>query len=141
MMEGMAEAPSAPPLDDETAAALTRFNAYVEADRERQRREKALAKAERVKDEAAAAVRNLNSSRASADEKAAAETAYREAADALKRLRDGTGEDQPTTDNDSQDEQGEEGDLKAAAEEGEQGEDEDLKAVTEEGEQAVEASD
>ena len=111
MMEGMAEAPSAPSLDDETAAALTRFNAYVEADRERQRREKALAKAERVKDEAAAAVRNLNSSRASADEKAAAEAAYREAADALKRLRDGTGED------------------------------EDLKAAAEEGEQAVEASD
>ena len=91
----MAEAGSAPPLDDETATALTRFNAYVEADRERQRREKALAKAERVKDEAAAAVRNLDSSRASADEKAAAETAYREAADALKRLRDGTGEEQP----------------------------------------------
>lgn len=123
MMEGMAEAPSAPPLDDETAAALTRFNAYVEADRERQRREKALAKAERVKDEAAAAVRNLNSSWASADEKAAAETAYREAADALKRLRDGTGEDQPKedqpkTDNNPESEQGEEGDLKTAAEEG-----------------------
>ncbi len=95
MMEGMAEAPSAPPLDDETAAALTRFNAYVEADRERQRREKALAKAERVKDEAAAAVRNLDSSRASADEKTAAEAAYREAADALKRLRDGASEEQP----------------------------------------------
>ena len=91
----MAETPSASPLDDETAAALTRFNAYVEADRERQQREKALAKAERAKDEAAAAVRNLDSSRASAEEKAAAEAAYREAADALKRLRDGTGEDQP----------------------------------------------
>ena len=94
----MAEAPSAPPLDDETATALTRFNAYVEADRERQRREKALAKAERVKDEAAAAVRNLNSSRASADEKTAAEAAYREAADALKRLRDGTDKGAPADD-------------------------------------------
>lgn len=94
-IEAMGDAPSALPLDDETAAALTRFNAYVEADRERQRREKALAKAERVKDEAAATVRNLNSSWASADEKAAAETAYREATDALKRLRDGTGDEQP----------------------------------------------
>ena len=91
----MTEAPPAPPLDDETAAALTRFNTYVEADRERQQREKALAKAERVKDEAAAAVRNLDSSRASAEEKAAAEAAYREAVDTLKRLRDGTGEEQP----------------------------------------------
>lgn len=126
MMEDMADAPSAPPLDDETAAALTRFNAYVEADRERQQREKALAKAERVKDEAAAAVRNLDSSRASAEEKAAAEAAYREAADALKRLRDGTGKDQPKTDDDS---------------EGEQGEEEDLKAVTEDDEQAVKAND
>ena len=91
----MAEVPAAPPLDDETAAALTRFNAYVEADRERQRRERALAKAERVKDEAAAAVRNLNSGQTSSDEKAAAEAAYREAADALKRLRDGTGQTEP----------------------------------------------
>lgn len=116
----MAEAGSAPPLDDETAAALTRFNAYVEADRERQQREKALAKAERVKDEAAAAVRNLDSSRASAEEKTAAEAAYREAADALKRLRDGRAAAQPTTDNDSEGEQGEEGDLKVATEDGEQ---------------------
>lgn len=94
-MKTMAKASAAPPLDDETAAALTRFNAYVEADRERRRHEQALAKAERVKDEAAAAVRNLNSGQASADEKAAAETAYREAADALKRLRDGTGQKEP----------------------------------------------
>ena len=94
-MKAMAEAPSAPPLDDETAAALTRFNAYVEADRERRRHEQALAKAEQVKDEAAAAVRNLNSGQASADEKAAAEAAYREAADALKRLRDGTSPEEP----------------------------------------------
>lgn len=94
-MKAMAEAPAAPPLDDETAAALTRFNAYVEADRERRRHEQALAKAERVKDEAAAAVRNLNSGQASADERAEAETAYREAADALKRLRDGTGQKEP----------------------------------------------
>ena len=103
-MKAMAEAPAAPPLDDETAAALTRFNAYVEADRERQRRERALTKAERVKDEAAAAVRNLNSGQASADERAAAEAAYREAADALKRLRDGTSQTEPADEESPKDE-------------------------------------
>lgn len=97
-MKTMAEAPPAPPLDDETAAALTRFNAYLEADRERRRHEQALAKAERAKDEAAAAVRNLNSGQASADERAAAEAAYRQAADALKRLRDGTSQEEPADD-------------------------------------------
>ena len=102
-MKAMAEAPAAPPLDDETAAALTRFNAYVEADRERRRHEQALAKAERVKDEAAAAIRNLNSGQASGDERAAAEAAYREAADALKRLRDGTGQEEPADDQSSAD--------------------------------------
>ena len=103
-MKAMAEAPAAPPLDDETAAALTRFNAYVEADRERRRHEQALTKAERVKDEAAAAVRNLNSGQASADERAAAEAAYREAADALKRLRDGTGQKEPANEESPKDE-------------------------------------
>ena len=103
-MKAMAEAPAAPPLDDETAAALTRFNAYVEADRERRRHEQALAKAERVKDEAAAAVRNLNSGQASADERAAAEAAYREAADALKRLRDGTSQKEPADEESPKDE-------------------------------------
>ena len=98
-MKVMAEALAAPPLDDETAAAaLTQFNAYVEADRERQRRGRALAKADRVKDEAAAAVRNLNSGQVSGDERAAAEAAYREAADALKRLRDDTDQKEPADD-------------------------------------------
>lgn len=107
-MKAMAEALAAPPLDDETAAALTRFNAYVEADRERRRHEQALAKAERVKDEAAAAVRNLNSGQASADERAAAEAAYREAADALKRLRDGTGQTEPADAESPKDEEADE---------------------------------
>ena len=100
-MKAMALA--APPLDDETAAAPTQFNAYVEADRERRRHEQALAKTERVKDEAAAAVRNLNSGQASSDEKAAAEAAYREAADVLKRLRDGTSQTEPANDKSSAD--------------------------------------
>ena len=54
----MAETDTAPSLDDETTAALTLFNEYVDADRERTRREKRVKKAERAKDEAAAAVRN-----------------------------------------------------------------------------------
>ena len=84
----MAETDTAPSLDDETTAALTLFNEYVDADRERTRREKRVKKAERAKDEAAAAVRKANES-GSAEEKAAAEAAYREAQDAFKKIRDG----------------------------------------------------
>ena len=84
----MAETDTAPSLDDETTAALTLFNEYVDADRERTRREKRVKKAERAKDEAAAAVRKANES-GSAEDKAAAEAAYREAQDAFKKIRDG----------------------------------------------------
>ena len=84
----MAETDTAPSLDDETTAALTLFNEYVDADRERTRREKRVKKAERAKDEAAAGVRKANES-GSAEEKAAAEAAYREAQDAFKKIRDG----------------------------------------------------
>ncbi len=84
----MAETDTAPSLDDETTAALTLFNEYVDADRERTRREKRVKKAERAKDEAATAVRKANES-GSAEEKAAAEAAYRQAQDAFKKLRDG----------------------------------------------------
>ena len=80
---------AAPVLDDETAAALTLYNTYLIADREQQAHERALKKAERVKDEAAAAVRKLNDSKAPAAETAEAETRYREAVEALRRLRDG----------------------------------------------------
>ena len=82
-------APAAPAVDEETAAALTLFNAYLTADREQQAHERALKKAEKAKDEAAAAVRKLNDKKASSSETAAAEAAYREAAEALRRLRDG----------------------------------------------------
>jgi hypothetical protein len=84
----MAETDTAPSLDDETTAALTLFNEYVDADRERTRREKRVKKAERAKDEAAAAVRKANES-GSAEDKATAEAAYREAQDAFKKIRDG----------------------------------------------------
>ena len=77
------------PMDEETAAALTLYNTYLVADREQQAHERALKKAEKAKDEAAAAVRRLNEQKASASETAAAEAAYREAAEVLRRLRDG----------------------------------------------------
>ncbi len=79
----------APTLDEETAAALTLYNTYLVADRAQQAHERALRKAERAKDEAAAAVRELNESKAPAAETAKAETKYREAVEALRHLRDG----------------------------------------------------
>ncbi len=84
----MSETVSAPALDDETSAALTLFNTYVDADRDRTRREKRIKKAERAKDDAAAAVKKL-AERGSAEEKAAAESAYRDASEAWRKLRDG----------------------------------------------------
>ena len=84
----MAETTTAPALDDETHAALTLYNEYVKADRERSQREKHVKKAERTKEEAAALVKKLSAS-GSAEEKAAADVAYREANDAWRKLRDG----------------------------------------------------
>jgi hypothetical protein len=84
----MAETTTAPALDDETHAALTLYNEYVKADRERSQREKRVKKAERVKEEAAALVKKLSDS-GSAEEKAAADAAYREANDAWRKQRDG----------------------------------------------------
>ena len=78
-----------PPVDDETVAALTLFNAYLAADRERREHERAVRKAEKTKDDAAAAARKLNDRKAPATDTAAAEAAYREAVEALKRVRDG----------------------------------------------------
>lgn len=75
-------------LDDETTAALTLFNEYVAADRERTAREKRLKKAERAKDEAAALVKQLSKKGASA-ERSEAEAAYRTAAEKWQALRDG----------------------------------------------------
>ncbi|MDG1367687.1 MAG: hypothetical protein P8P85_11560, partial [Acidimicrobiales bacterium] len=84
----MAETDTATALDDETSAALTLFNEYVDANRERTRREKRIKKAERAKDDAAALVKKLASG-GSAEQKAEAEAAYREASEAWKRIRDG----------------------------------------------------
>jgi len=84
----MAETTTAPTLDDETHAALTLYNEYVKADRERSQREKRVKKSERAKEEAAALVKKLSAS-GSAEDKAAADAAYREANDAWRKLRDG----------------------------------------------------
>jgi hypothetical protein len=89
MPDSVTTAPQHPPLDDETAAALTLFNTYLVADREQQAHERALKKAGKAKDEAAAAVRRLNDEKAPAAETAEAEAAYLEAVEALRRLRDG----------------------------------------------------
>ena len=93
----------APTLNEETAAALTLYNTYLVADREQQAHERALRKAEKAKDDAAAAVRKLNDRKAPASETAAAETTYRDAVAALQRLRDGgtATEDSPTDEADS----------------------------------------
>ena len=75
-------------LDDETTAALTLFNEYVAADRERTQREKRLKKAERAKDDAAALVKKLSKGGSSKD-RSEAEATYRAAAEKWKALRDG----------------------------------------------------
>ena len=89
MPDSATKAPKPRPLDDETAAALTLYNTYLIADREQQARARALKKAEKAKDDAAAAVRKLNDRKAPAAETAEAEARYREAAEALQRLRGG----------------------------------------------------
>ena len=81
MPEGVTKAPKHRPLDDETRAALTLYNTYLTADREQQAHQRALKKAEKAKDDAAAAVRKAPT--------AAAEAKYRETVEALRRLRDG----------------------------------------------------
>ena len=86
---GAATSTIAPTLDEETAAALTLYNTYLVADREQQAHERALKKAVKAKDDAAAAVRKLNSRKAPAAETAEAEAKYRDAVEALRRLQDG----------------------------------------------------
>ena len=134
-----------PTLDDETAAALTLFNTYLVAHREQQAHERALKKAEKAKDEAAAAVRELNDKKASASETAAAEAAYREAADALRRLRDGD-QAAPQDASDEAEDEADDGEAPAADTE-EEAPAADVEASTEEeaptagGEEAAEAQE
>ena len=75
-------------VDDETRAALLLFNERVEATAANERGAKRVAKAERAKDEAAAVVRKLAETDASAEAKAEAETAYKEAVASYNTLKD-----------------------------------------------------
>lgn len=75
-------------LDDETTAALTLFNEYVAADRERTAREKRIRKAEQAKIAAAAVVKKLAKDVSSA-KRQEAEAAYRSAVEKWQALRDG----------------------------------------------------
>ena len=119
MPDSVTKTPKHRPLDDETAAALTLFNTYLVAHREQQAHERALKKAEKAKDEAAAAVRKLNDKKASSSETAAAEAAYREAADALRRLRDGDQAAPQDASDEAEDEVAEDADGEAPAADGE----------------------
>ena len=70
------------PLDNETRTALLLFNERLDARALQQRGKKRVAKAERAKDAAAGAVRNLNNDPdATAEQKAEAEAAYKVAVD------------------------------------------------------------
>lgn len=88
-MVAMPETAPAQKLDAETEAALTLFNEYVIADREATRRKREVSKAEKAKDQAAAEVRKLENDGGSAEAKATAEAAYRDAVAALKDVREG----------------------------------------------------
>jgi len=90
------------PIDDGTAAALTLYNTYLVADREQQAHERALRKAEKAKDDAAASVRKLNDRKAPAAETSEAEARYREAVEALQRLRGGAAPAPDTDDDDDE---------------------------------------
>ncbi len=92
----MPETQPAPALDKETTAALTLFNEYLDADRERTLREKRLKKAEKAKNDAAAEVKRVTK-QGSVEKTTAAEANYRKAAETWRNLRDGV-EPNPTPD-------------------------------------------
>ena len=72
-------------VDDETRAALLLFNERVEQSAAAERGKKKIAKAERIKDEAAKEVRRVtNDPDATAERKAEAEAKYKEASDAFQ---------------------------------------------------------
>lgn len=134
----MTTEPKQRPLDDDTKAALTLFNTYLEADRERQAAERALRKAEKAKDDAAAAVRRLNERKAPSERIAEAEQRYRDSLEALRRLQEGeapadadVSDDAATSEADTQDEDAADGeDATDASDTGESDEyDEDDKGA------------
>lgn len=78
---------STPPLDEETVAALTLFNTYMKADRERTQHKQKIRKAENLKKNIAAKIRKLQENKGSTEELEKAKTAYREAVEDLNRLQ------------------------------------------------------
>jgi hypothetical protein len=76
-------------LDKETRAALLLFNERLAADEAAARAERAVKKAERVKEDAAKALKRLSGSGAAADEVAAADAAYRTALETYQRRVNG----------------------------------------------------
>jgi len=83
-------------VDDETRAALLLFNERVEATAAQERGAKRVAKAERAKDEAAAVVRKLRDNPdATAEQKAEAEAAYKEAAAAEPEPAETSADEEP----------------------------------------------
>ena len=72
--------------NEELASALSQFNQGVSDTREHERSRKAIAKAERIRNDAATEVKRLLDMDVPAQEREAAENSYREALQALKRL-------------------------------------------------------
>ena len=94
-------APSAPltgPLvvDAATSDALRLFNARLGAQAENEKAERRVQKAAKAKDDAAGRVRNLeNDTKATAEQRAEAATAYRAAVEAWERARSGEADPTP----------------------------------------------
>ncbi|MCB0993912.1 MAG: hypothetical protein KDB21_02390 [Acidimicrobiales bacterium] len=77
--------------DETTTQALGLFNQFLARQADREKADKAIAKAERQKNEAAGVVRKLQDDpKATAEAKAEAEAAYRAAVDAYNALKTGS---------------------------------------------------
>ncbi|HAN07064.1 MAG TPA: hypothetical protein DCP89_01070 [Acidimicrobiaceae bacterium] len=80
--------------NEELKAALSQFNQGVSDTREHERSRKAIVKAERIRNDAAAEVKRLLDMDVPAQEREAAENSYREALQTLQRLSN-SGEELP----------------------------------------------
>jgi hypothetical protein len=83
-------------MDDETRISLLLFNQHLDLEVNKEQETRKLKKAERAKDEAAAAVRKLKDG-GDAEAVAGAEAAYRQALEQLQRLQRGEELDEPPT--------------------------------------------
>jgi Mce-associated membrane protein len=113
-------ADSAPPsgeitVDGETAKALALFNTRLSQQAEADRAQRRIDRATRTNDQAAAQVRTLESDpKATAEQRAAAATAYHQAVDTLARAK--RGEPEPTADPEPEPSAEPEGELAPEAE-------------------------